>query len=305
MARLADLPLTVPASIESVGRIAVDAAVRAARTNGAPVVIQEVGGYCSDLASELVPHVRGIVEDTKQGQWRYQALERLPLPVFTIADSPLKALEDIQVGRAIATSLEGLLRSRFYCLLSERRVLVLGYGGIGASLAEHLRRIGARVAIFDLNEVRMAAAVVNGYRVGSREELLAWAEVIVGTSGDRSLDVHDIQYLRDGVILASGSSKQVEIDVAGLRDHSLSTLPTDDVETFLIAGRSVHLLNEGRPINFLEQSILGGVLDLVYSELFLCTRELARTPLAAGLYRLDKKLQQALARRWFEHYAKD
>lgn len=305
LAQLAHLPITVPESIGTVGRVAADAALQAAAKTGPPVVVQEVGGYCSGLVSELAPRIRGIVEDTKQGQWRYEALNWLPLPVFTIADSPLKALEDVQVGRSIAMSIERLLRNHFYSLLAEQRVLILGYGGIGTALAEHVRRIGARVAVYDPNEVRMSAAVVHGYRVGSRTDLLSWADVIIGVSGHRSVTVEDMLLLRDGVILASGSSKQVEIDVHGLREHATSTMRTEDVETLAIAGRSVHLLNDGKPVNFLEQSILGGILDLVYSELFLCTRELAHTLKAPGLHRLARPTQQDLARRWREHYGKD
>lgn len=305
LTQLGALPVTLPESIETVGRVAADAVLGTASTAGPPVVLQEVGGYCAGLVAELAPRVRGIVEDTKQGQWRYEALHRLPLPVFTIADSPLKALEDVQVGRSIAMSVERLLRSRFYSLMSEQRVLLLGYGGIGTAVAEHVRRIGARVAVYDPNEVRMSAAVVHGYRVGTRTDLLAWADVVIGVSGRCSVRAEDVVFLRDGVILASGSSKQVEIDVWGLRESASSTTRTDDVETHMVAGRAVHVLNEGRPVNFLEQSILGGILDLVYSELFLCTRELARAPRKPGLHRLGCRQQQDLARRWREYYGKD
>lgn len=305
--RLTDIPTTVPDSIETVGRAAADAALRAARSPGAPVVIQEVGGYCAGMVDELArePRFTGIVEDTKQGQWRYEQLGPLPLPVFTIADSPLKALEDVQVGRSVAGSVEQLLRTRFYCLLAERRVLVLGYGGIGTALADHLRRTGARVAVHDPDEVRMSAAVVHGYRVGRREELLGWADVVIGVSGHRALTVDDAPFLRDGVILASGSSKQVEFDVSGLRQASSATVQSPDVEQLTVAGRTVFLLNEGKPVNFLDQSILGGILDLVYSELYLCTVEVATGAHSPGIRRLGAPAQQDLARRWREHYGRD
>ena len=305
--RLGEVRSTVPSSIEAVGRAATDAALRAARTPGAPVVVQEVGGYCANTVGELArePRFTGVVEDTKQGQWRYERVPMLPVPVFTIADSPLKALEDVQVGRSVMNSVEHLLRTRFYSLLAERRVLVLGYGGIGTALADHVRRTGARVAVHDPDEVRMSAAVVHGYRVGQREELLGWAEVIIGVSGHRALTTADVPFLRDGVILASGSSKQVEFDVPGLRAASTGTTREPDVEHLDIAGRTVHLLNEGKPVNFLDQSILGGILDLVYSELYLCTAALATGNHAPGIHRLDVATQQELARRWREHYGRD
>jgi adenosylhomocysteinase len=242
------------------------------------------------------------VEDTKQGLWRYEQAHPLPLPVFTIADSPLKALEDFQVGRSVAYSVERLLRLRFYRLLSECRILVLGYGGIGTALAEHLRRVGADVAVYDPDNVRMSAAVVHGFRVGEREDLLSWAGVIVGVSGQCALDAKDLPHLRDGVVLASGSSKQVEFDGDGLRREASAIVEVDEVLEIEAGGRTVYLLNDGKPVNFMEQSILGSVLDLVYTELYLCTRELARVAWDPGLHRLDPGMQQETARRWHEQY---
>jgi adenosylhomocysteinase len=268
------------------------------------VIIQEVGGYCADQVGRLagIPGIRGVVEDTKQGQWRYERAMPLPLPVFTIADSPLKALEDVQVGRSVAYSVERLLRGRFYRLLSERRVLVLGYGGIGTAAAEHLRRTGARIAVYDPDEVRASAAVVHGHEVGSREALLSWADVIIGVSGHRALTAADVPLLRDGVILASGSSKQVEFDVDGLLGAAERVAEVDEVLELEASGRTLYLLNQGRPVNFMEQSILGSVLDLVYTELYLCTRELAGRPWEPGLHRLSPVTQRELARRWRERY---
>ncbi len=304
LALLSGLPVRVPESIEDVGPQALAAATRATGTPGPPTLVQEVGGYCAAAAPVLsqLPGFRGVVEDTKNGQWRYEQASPLPLPVFTIADSPLKALENFQVGRSVAYSVERLLRLRFYRLLSECRILVLGYGGIGTPLAEHLRRTGADVAVHDPDNVRMSAAVVHGFRVGERDDLLSWAEVIIGVSGHRALDAKDLPLLRDGVVLASGSSKQVEFDVEGLRGAASAIVEVDEVSEIEAAGRVVYLLNDGKPVNFMEQSILGSVLDLVYTELYLCTRELARTSWEPGLHRLAPDMQQVLARRWHEEY---
>jgi adenosylhomocysteinase len=306
LALLDGLPVSVPDSIDRVGPMAVEAARRAARLDGGPVIIQEVGGYCADAVADLArtPGVRGVVEDTKQGQWRYERRMPLPLPVFTIADSPLKALEDVQVGRSVAYSVERLLRRRFYRLLSERNVLVLGYGGIGTALADQLRHTGARVSVFDPDQTRMAEAVVRGFRTGDRADLLSWADVIIGVSGHRALTAVDLPLLRDGVILASGSSKQVEFDVVGISAAASSIVVADEVGELTVNGRTVYLLNEGKPVNFMEQSILGSVLDLVYTELYLCTRELARKAWDPGLHRLDPAIQQQLAGQWREEYGR-
>ena len=87
----------------------------------------------------------GVVEDTMQGHWRYQAIGDLACPVLSIAESPLKALENRQVGRAIAYSLETILRSRFFRIPVETKIGILGYGGIGEATAASLRGSGAQV----------------------------------------------------------------------------------------------------------------------------------------------------------------
>lgn len=305
LARLERFDVTVPQSVDEVGPMALGAVVRAA-ADGVPVVLHDVGGYCADHLDALaaLPALRGVVEDTRQGHWRYER-RALPLPVYTIADSPLKALEDGQVGRAIVASLDALLRGSFFETVAERRVLVLGYGGIGTAAAEHLRRSGARVAVHDPDAVRGAAALLAGYRVGPRDELLSWADVVLGVSGRTALTADDLPLLRDGVVLASGSSKQVEFDVPGLRAAASAVAVDGHREELAVDGRTVFLLHGGHPVNFLHQSVLGSVLDLVYSELLLCTRALLEGgPTAGGLHRVAPEAQQALARRWLEHYGR-
>jgi len=296
-----DLPLYLPASLDELAQLAVEVACRI--TARGSVIVQEVGGYCAPAVRRLArAGVLGVVEDTKQGQWAYRRQTPLPLPVFTIADSPLKALEDLQVGRSIAYSVDRLLRTRFYRLLAECRVTVLGYGGIGTALVEHLQRHGALVSVYDPDPVRMAAAVLRGARVGDRAELLSNAEVIIGVSGHRAMTAEDIDLLPDGVVLASGSSKQVEFDVPGLLARANATVTVDEVTELAAGDRTIYLLNEGKPVNFLEQSVLGRVLDLVYSELYLCTAQLAGAPYRPGLRRLQPDLQASLAGMWSECY---
>jgi adenosylhomocysteinase len=298
---LNSLPVQIPSSFDELALFAVGAACRAARRG--QVIVQEVGGYCAPWVGRLArAGVLGIVEDTKQGQWAYERQTPLPLPVYSIADSPLKALEDGQVGRSIAYSVDRLMRTRFYRLLAECRVLVLGYGGIGTALVEHLLRQGADVSVYDPNPVRMAAALLRGARVGRRTELLADAEVVIGVSGHRALTPDDFDLLPDGAVLASGSSKQVEFDVPGLLARAVAAVSVDEVTELADGRRTLYLLNDGKPVNFLEQSVLGRVLDLVYSELYVCTAQLSADAHRPGLCRLDPALQAELAGIWSECY---
>lgn len=299
-----ELPVHTPAALEEIGPLATRLVGEALERTDRPVVLQEVGGYCATTLNEVAKHPRflGVVEDTHQGQWRYEAQQPLSHPVFTIADSPLKDLENRQVGRSIAYSTDHLLRTHFFRHAGEIAVAVLGYGGIGSALAATLRSLGSKVAVYDTDDIKMSRAIVDGHAVMPRDELLGWADVVLGVSGHRSFGLEDLDKVRSGAILASGSSKKVEFDVDGIRAHCTVNREDGTVAEFSHAGRQIFLLNDGKPVNFLAQSVLGGVLDLIYSELYMCTRALAVEPGGTGIRRLAPELQQDLAKSWKQTY---
>ena len=287
--------------------IAVSEAVRTALTHSAErsVIVQEIGGYCSSQIAQLArrENFAGVVEDTMQGHWRYQAIGDLACPVLSIAQSPLKALENRQVGRAVAYSLETILRSRFFRIPVEAKIGILGYGGIGEATAASLRGSGAQVLIYDPNPIRMARAFVEGFNAPDRASVLRNSDVLIGVSGQRSITVDDVALMKDGAILGSGSSKRVEIDVEGLY-AAADDVTTDHGLTRLMIGRkTIWLLNDGTPINFADQGVLGHVLDLVYTELYMCMRKLSEGACQPGLQTLDIVEQEAIADVWRQIYS--
>jgi adenosylhomocysteinase len=271
-----------------------------------PVVVQEIGGYCAHFIDALSAsgHLAGVVEDTKQGHWKYESQTQLPCPVLSIADSPLKALENQQVGKAISHALETLLRRRFHRLLTETRVGVLGYGGIGEASARALASLGARVSVHDICDIRMAKAAMDGFADASRQDLIQRSDLLLGVSGNCSIGAEDLMQAPANCIIASGSSKQIEIEIAALEGHSYMDIDSGLVRRFNIAGKDLFLLNQGMPVNFLEQSILGRVLDLVYTELYMCIREIALENAEPGLGSLTTAQQRDIAQCWYRaHWA--
>ncbi|MGN6188972.1 MAG: NAD(P)-dependent oxidoreductase [Conexibacter sp.] len=301
------MPVTVPASVSEIPTRARDEILALCLDGDSPVVVQEIGGYCAGVLDDLVamPNFGGIVEDTKQGHWAYQQRSTLPCPVLTIADSPLKALEDRQVGRAISHALDTIMRRHFFRLLAELRIGILGYGGIGEATAASLASAGARVSVFDTCNISMARAVMAGYAAPSRETLLRTSDVIVGVSGHRSVGIADLPLLKDGAVLVSGSSKQVEFDICALSEHGRVSIDAPPVRQYELHGKRVFLLNDGMPINFLEQSVLGRVLDLVYTELYMCVRELSLGSAEPGLRRLPTEAQREIAEVWRAYHWSD
>jgi adenosylhomocysteinase len=298
--------VVIPNEISSLPTIAKEEIGRAAATRpDLPVVIQEIGGYCAPLIDELtaIGNFAGIVEDTKQGHWKYAELSPLPCPVLSIADSPLKALENQQVGRSISHALETILRRHFHRLMTETNVGVMGYGGIGEATARALSALGAGVAVFDVCGIRMAKAALDGFGNKSREEIVAKSDVLLGASGHCSIRADDLRRLRPGAIVASGSSKQIEIDLLSLQEHAALIEDADLVRQYAHSdGKPLFLLNEGMPINFLEQSILGRVLDLVYTELYMCIRDIAMGNAKPGLRSLGISQHREIAQAWRRHH---
>lgn len=266
-----------------------------------PVVVQEIGGYCAPLVDDFASanNLAGIVEDTKQGHWKYAERGSLPCPVLSIAESPLKALENQQVGRSISHALETILRRRFHRLMNETQVGVMGYGGIGEATARALSALGAHVSVFDVCGIRMAKAALDGFGDRMRDEIVGTSDVLLGVSGRCSIEADDFPRVRPGAIVASGSSKQIEIDLGALPNEVSFVAEEGLVKEYMLAdSKPIFLLNHGMPINFLEQSILGRVLDLVYTELYMCIREIAKGAVEPGLGSLDVDQHREIAQTW-------
>ena len=79
-----------------------------------PLFVQEVGGYlagCTDMLSRF-PHFLGIVEDTNNGHWRYQMAGNHLVPILSMAQSPIKDIEDTVIGDSVIYSTERIFSRR-------------------------------------------------------------------------------------------------------------------------------------------------------------------------------------------------
>jgi adenosylhomocysteinase len=299
--------LQLPKSIQDLPAAAFNAVeqiVQRRRT----VIVQEVGGYLAQYAAPLSKFkgFLGVVEDTMNGHWRYEAQEgQLKYPVLSIARSPIKAIEDSLIGEAVSYSLERVLREELFTVLKGKRVLVVGFGSIGASCANALRHRGATASVFDVDPLKVMRARAEGFLVGEFSALLAQADVVIGATGQRSLGLEALKISKPGAVIASASSKQLEIDVADLR-RSLSCRQTGPTtECFENDSCHFYLLSQGFPINFRDHSVLGDILDAIYSELFICIRELAERRAHSGLHHTWLAIHREVAEAWCRNHLRD
>lgn len=182
-------------------------------------------------------------------------------------------------------------------------VAVVGFGDIGSAAARALQGRMAHVMVHDVDPIRQASAKLEGFRVGSLAECIATSNLILGCSGSRSLTSDVLHYAADGAVFASGSSKQVEIDVDFFLQEGVEIESNGELTVCYHDGRQRFLLNEGKPINFLDGSAIGSTLDLVYTELYACTEAIAQRRVhSSGLLSLSPDEQREIAKMWLGIY---
>lgn len=136
------------------------------RAAGERLVLLDVGGYFAPALTELCDRfsgeIVGVVEDTENGHRRYLDHDKPPCPIYSVARSPLKDPEDYLVGQSVVFSTEALIRARGDILYG-RVAAVLGFGKLGSSVARMLHARGVQVTVFDIDPVKRAQALAQGF----------------------------------------------------------------------------------------------------------------------------------------------
>ena len=272
-----------------------------------PLIIQEVGGYLSKVTDELTtyPNFLGIVEDTNNGHWRYEQNGPHKCPILSMAQSPLKDVEDTIIGDAVVYSVERILRDEFASIMQGARCGVIGYGKIGTSNAFALKGREAVVSVYDIDPAKNMRAKVEGFFPKPLHDMLPEADLIIGATGQTSIRLDDMPHIKNGAILASASSKRLEFALDDFAKECVVEEVSSLITKYTQRNDSIfYVLNDGKPVNFRDNSILGTILDMIYSELFVCMREVANKNFPAGLHHSPPAVQNEVAKAWLmEHDA--
>lgn len=287
------------------------------KLNGKRLIILDIGGYFADsievLKEVFGDQIAGIVEDTENGHQKYdQYLEplkqqggRLPFPIFSVARSPLKEPEDYLVGQSVLYSAENILRGH-NTLLTNKIVLVIGYGKIGKSIASSLAVRNVTVWVYDQDPIRCAQALAHGFHVPDREYGVENADLIVGASGNKSLKESDFYRLKHYSFVCSVTSADDEFNFGNIRDDMPYRSTNAAGEIFYNGDKKIfHLLNEGNAINFLHGAVLGTYIYLVACELIGCTAKIIKVGndfRSDRISTLNSPERQTLANAWVEEF---
>lgn len=269
------------------------------------LLIHEVGGYTIKILHEhfqaSIARVIGAIEVTKQGVWEARKLPQLLIPQLNCAETRLKQIEGKMVGEAVVVALDNILREMGYAVVG-RKVYLLGYGWVGKGAALALRSRGMIVSVFDTDIIKMVEATVDGFHVLRSESELHTFDIVLGTSGSRSINKDILDALPSRCFLVSGSSKDHEIDLQYLQAQQIKTekihphihsyqLPDD---------RNLLLVNGGYPVNFTGSSVPDEIVEFLFAELIILVKVMMEETPSPGIYPLAPELEELPAAVWLE-----
>lgn len=292
------------ADINSMVKDQLSEAFAVCEATGKRLLILENGGYAVPIIHEHFAHkahlCTGAVEETKQGLWKDQKIGLLLFPVIQTADTPIKKIESAHIGEPVVIALSTILKKAGLGIQG-KKIGVLGYGWIGSSVARVLKMRSSHVLVYDKDPIKNIEAYYQGCVHGNRDTVLEESDIIIGATGQTSIEGEDFEKLKSGVFLASASSKRIEFDINYLEQNSynIAQAETHIKEYHLAKSKKiVHLLANGEPVNFLVESLPHEIMDLMMADMYLCLVSLCTTSLPHTLQPSGSETELAIAKTW-------
>jgi len=256
----------------------------------------------SKFFSKIVPHIKGVSEETTTGVHRLYTMMKegsLLFPAINVNDSVTKSKFDNVYG-CRHSLVDGIMRATDV-MLAGKLCVVCGYGDVGKGSAESLRAQGARVVVTEIDPICALQAMMAGYDVKTLEDVLPEAEVYVTATGNKDIIMaHHMEKMRNQAIVCNIGHFDNEIDVTGLRSikgiKTINIKPQVDQYVFP-DGHSILLLAEGRLVNLgCGTGHPSFVMSTSFTNQTLAQISLWKEDYKVGVYTLPKKLDEEVAR---------
>lgn len=266
----------------------------------------------ADLVSELhkkrtdlLENIVGGTEETTTGVIRLKAMAKdgaLRFPVVAINDSDTKHLFDNRYGTGQST-MDGIIRAT-NVLLAGKAVVVAGYGWCSRGIAMRAKGLGAHVIVTEVDPVKALEAVMDGFQVMPMQEAAPLGDIFVSATGDINvIDVHHMEAMKDGAMVANSGHFDAEINLPGLRDITDGDprLVRPFVKQYRLKGngRKINLLGDGRLINLAAaEGHPASVMDMSFANQALGAEFMLKNgdSLENQVYRLPEEVDQEVAR---------
>ena len=254
-------------------------------------------------AIDKVLEIIGACEETTTGIHRLRAMEadgKLEFPVIAVNDTPMKHYFDNVHGTGESALASIMLTTNV--LLAGRHVVVAGYGYCGRGVATKARALGARVIVTEIDPRRALQAHFDGFDVMSMNEAAKIGDLFITTTGNCSIITgRHFPLMKSGAILSNAGHFNNEIEIPWLAEHATVVEHRDGIDTYVIDGKKIHLLAEGRLVNLATPKGMGHpveVMDLSFAVQALSVEYVAKhgRELAAGVHDVPTEIDEYIAR---------
>ncbi len=251
---------------------------------GPDIIVDDGGDLVSMMHTrfrDLLPGVTGGCEETTTGIHRLKAMDaagELRFPMMLVNNARCKYLFDNRYGTGQSVW-NGINRTT-NLIVAGKKVVVAGYGWCGKGVAMRAKGLGARVYVTEIDPVKAAEAVMDGFEVLPMKDAAKIGDLFVTVTGCRDvITMKHILAMKDGAVLCNAGHFNVEIDMAGLEKAAVKkkTRRTNITGYCLENGRSVNVLAEGRLVNLAAgDGHPAEIMDMSFSIQALCMQYLAK-----------------------------
>ncbi len=268
----------------------------------APPIRQWVEGLPQANRKALVGAVRGSTEETTTGVIRLKAMAKegiLQFPIIAVNDSNTKHMFDNRYGTGQST-LDGVVRAT-NLLLAGSTVVVAGYGWCGRGVASRARGAGAHVIVTEIDPLPALEARMDGFEVMTMADAAPLGDLFITLTGNlHVIRPEHFSTMKDGAIVCNSGHFNVELDLEGLAKISSGRRQVREmVEEFVVKGRRVMVLGEGRLINLAAaEGHPASVMDMSFANQALAAEVLAKDAgkMTKAVHRLPASVDQEIAR---------
>ena len=259
--------------------------------------------YIHTKRRDLLNNIIGGCEETTTGIHRLRAMAaegKLEFPVIAVNDTPMKRFFDNVHGTGESALSSIMITTN--ALIAGKYVVVAGYGFCGRGLARKAHGLGAKVIITEVDPRRALEAHMDGFLVMPMDKAAETGDIFITTTGNtRVINARHFKTLKDGAILSNAGHFNVEIDMDYLVKNAQRVIQRDGIETFILKGKSIHVLAEGRLVNLATPKGMGHpieVMDLSFALQALCARYIAENGrnLDRGVYEVPPDIDEQVAR---------
>jgi len=258
--------------------------------------------YIHTKRRDLIKKVIGGCEETTTGIHRLKAMEaegKLEFPVLAVNDTPMKHFFDNVHGTGESVLSSIMITTNV--LIAGKYFVVAGYGYCGRGLARKAHGLGAKVIVTEIDPRRALEAHMDGFMVMSMDDAAALGDIFVTTTGNVGvIAAKHFKKLKNGAILSNAGHFNVEIDIEWLHKNADKTVQRDGIETFVLKGKAVHVLAEGRLVNLATPKGMGHpieVMDLSFAVQALGTLYIAKNgrKMKGGVYDVPNEIDEQIA----------